>query len=63
MLPTFTPIDMDHLEETIKCKDKEKFKRRQERCERISGSPTPSLDFDEALYFGDSRYAKLISFF
>ena len=63
MLPTFTPIDMDHLEENQKCKDKEKSRRRQERCEKISGSPNPTLDFDEALYFGDSRYAKLISFF
>ena len=62
LLPTFTPINMEHLDEKVK---DDKGKQRQERVKKISGSASgvPSLDYDEALYFGDSKYSKLMSYF
>ena len=50
---------------SVSSKDKEKAKKRIARVARISGNPNGArtLDYEEAMYFGDSKYAKLIAYY
>jgi hypothetical protein len=62
-LPTFTHRDLDSPADTVLSKDKERNKARDRRLKTITGSSSGQqyLDYEEGLYFADSKYAKLIS--
>jgi hypothetical protein len=65
ILPHFTPIDLEEPLKSVSSKDKEKAKKRIARVARISGNVNGNrtLDYEEAMYFGDSKYAKLIAYY
>jgi hypothetical protein len=62
-LPTFTKRDLEEPEPQMSSKDKERIKARLARQKTLTGNPKgeQTLDYEEALYFSDSKYAKLIN--